>query len=92
MQCCVESEQANPLNINWTIQPVLFCMYPGKHQHKPDLMYNSYLSVITNYWACLLESRDFVCLGVRAFNYWGRWSLFRDVCSLLRPEGVVGFG
>lgn len=32
-----------------------------------------------------------VCVAM-AFNDGGRWSLFRYVCSLVRPEGVVGLG
>lgn len=89
------------------IQPVLFARTRGKQQHKPALMYNSQLSVIANYRACLLESRDLVdlflwlCMRVharvcvcvaRAFNDGGRWSLSRDVCSVVRPEGVAGLG
>lgn len=64
-------------------------------------MYNSQLSLITNYSACLLEPRDLVdlflwlCLCTcvpRAFNDGGRCSLFRYVYSPVRPKGVVGLG
>lgn len=44
---------------------MLFACTRGKQQHELALMYNSQLSVIPNYRACLLESRDsWICLGV----------------------------
>ena len=68
---------------------MLFACTGGKQQHKPALMYNSQLSVIANYRACLLELRDLVDLFgsvsvcvAEAFNDGGSWSPTRDVSVL----------
>lgn len=48
------------LNIKETFQPVLFARTRENNSTSQLLMYNSQLSVIANYRACLLESRDLV--------------------------------